>query len=196
MNKLYYFTKLTLTALFILLLAPIQVSAQCPIVERDVTNCKSSTQFDAIGAVLKDFFSDGSTPTWLFESGATFKENGDGTADLTGVLAQYPLPSSRRFQISVRFINQTPTGNPVLLNTNPSTAGWYYYNWGEAKLTGLGDLEGAVVNLFQRDKPAQVGIGGADQVAVGKLFHNRLTRQFKSMNFLPIQVLIKRICVL
>jgi Ricin-type beta-trefoil lectin domain-like/SdrD B-like domain/Secretion system C-terminal sorting domain len=135
---------------------------------RDLYNCKRGTN-DEIGAVLKNFFQDGSTPSWLFESGGTFVENADGTADLTAVLAQYPLPSTRRFQVSIHYVGKTcvaPPNSPVLMNTTPTnTQDWYYYDWGTATLTGLTDLQGAQLNLSKRGKFAQMGIGGADQVA-------------------------------
>ena len=146
--------------------------AQCPPADRTIANCKAGTP-DAIGAVLKNFFQgeDIDKAAWLFEDGGTFVENGDGTADLTAVLAQYPLPSNRRFLVSIHYTGQTmtaPAGSPMLINLAPfniSTQGWYYYEWGAATLTGLSDLDGAQLNLTKRGKAAQAGIGGADQVA-------------------------------
>ena len=153
-------------------LAPLSIEAQnCPGATRAVSNCKASTPNDAIGVVLKNFFQDGGSATWRFEPGATFVENTDGTARLRGVIAYYDKPT-RRFDIDITFIGQTytpPMGSPVLMNTSPSTVGWYYYDWGTATLTGLGDLAGAKLNLSKRGKAFQVGIGAADQVVdVGK----------------------------
>jgi hypothetical protein len=138
----------------------------CPGATRDVSNSKSGTANDAIGIAMRNFFADGGSATWRFEAGAKFVENTDGTAKLTGVIAYYDKPT-RRFQVDINFIGQTfvaPAGSPVLFNTNPSTAGWYYYYWGASSLTGLGDLAGAKVNLSLRGKPLQVGIGAEDVV--------------------------------
>ena len=148
-------------------LAPLSIEAQnCPGATRTATNCKASTPNDAIGIAMKNFFQDGGSATWRFEAGATFVENTDGTARLKGVIAYYDKPT-RRFDIDITFIGQTytpPMGSPVLMNTSPSTVGWYYYDWGTATLTGLGDLAGAKLNLSKRGKSFQVGIGAADQV--------------------------------
>ncbi len=152
------------------ILVPLSTKAQnCPGATRTVSNCKASTPNDAIGVAMKDFFQSGggASATWRFESGATFVENTDGTARLRGVLAYYDKPTTHRFDVDITFIGQTftpPMGSPVLMNTSPSTAGWYYYNWGAATMTGLGDLAGAKLNLKMRGKAFQVGIGGADQV--------------------------------
>jgi flavin reductase (DIM6/NTAB) family NADH-FMN oxidoreductase RutF len=144
----------------------------CPGANRDVSNSKSSTPNDAIGVAMKNFFADGGSATWRFEPGAKFIENTDGTAKLTGVIAYYDK-STRRFQVDINLVGQTynaPAGSPVLFNTNPSTAGWYYYFAGSSSFTGLGDLAGAKVDISLRGKALQLGIGAADAVAdIGKL---------------------------
>jgi hypothetical protein len=144
----------------------------CPGANRDVSNSKSSTPNDAIGVAMKNFFADGGSATWRFEPGAKFIENTDGTAKLTGVLAYYDKPT-RRFQVDINLIGQTynaPAGSPVLFNTNPSIAGWYYYFAGPSSFTGLSDLAGAKLDFTLRGKALQLGIGGADAVAdIGKL---------------------------
>jgi hypothetical protein len=143
-----------------------QLSAQCPPVTRTVSNAKSDTPNDAIGVILKDFISSGGAG-WLFEQGATFTENADGSADLQGILVQYPLPSNFKFDLNVHFINRTttaPAGSPVLLNTTPNIQNWVYFDWGTATMKGMGELEGALVNLTKRGKAAQIGIGGNDQL--------------------------------
>lgn len=151
-------------------LASFSTNAQsCPGATRDVSNCKASTPNDAIGAAMKDFFQSGggASATWRFESGAKFVENTDGTARLTGVLAYYDKPTTHRFNVDILFIGQTytpPMGSPVLMNTNPNTTGWYYYDWGTATMTGLNDLAGAKVNLKKRGKAFQVGVGASDQI--------------------------------
>ncbi len=142
-----------------------QLSAQCPPVARTVSNAKSDTPNDAIGVILKGFISSGGAG-WLFEQGATFKENADGSADLKGILTQYPLPSNFKFEVNIHFINRmttAPSGSPVLMNTTPNTQNWVYFDWGTATMKGAGELEGAFVNLTKRDKAAQMGIGGNDQ---------------------------------
>ncbi|NJN33617.1 MAG: hypothetical protein HC817_04540 [Saprospiraceae bacterium] len=133
-----------------------------------LTTARLTQNGDAIGAVLKDFMSDQTTSSWVFEPGGTFVENTNGTARLKAVLSYFADRSKRRMEIDVTFIGQTftpPMGSPVLMNTNPaSTAGWYYYDWGTATLTGLNDLAGMKLNLKKRGKAFQFGIGGADQV--------------------------------
>ena len=149
-----------------LFLTGITFAQTCPGANRDVSNCKSGTPNDAIGVAMQNFFADGGSATWRFESGAKFVENTDGTAKLTGVIAYYDKPT-RRFQVDITFIGQTfiaPAGSPGLFNTNPSTAGWYYYYWGTSTLTGLGDLVGAKLDLALRGKPLQVGIGASDMI--------------------------------
>jgi HYR domain/Secretion system C-terminal sorting domain len=148
------------------------IAQSCPGANRDVSNSKSSTPNDAIGVAMKNFFADGGSATWRFEPGAKFIENTDGTAKLTGVLAYYDMPT-RRFQVDINLIGQTynaPAGSPVLFNTNPSIAGWYYYFAGPSSFTGLSDLAGAKLDFTLRGKALQLGIGGADAVAdIGKL---------------------------
>jgi HYR domain/Secretion system C-terminal sorting domain len=146
------------------LMATSNYAQSCPGANRDVTNSKSSTANDAIGVAMKSFFADGGSATWRFEPGAKFIENTDGTARLTGVISYYDKPS-RRLQVDLNLEGQTfiaPTGSPVLFNTNPSTAGWYYYFGAASSFTGLGDLAGAKVDISLRGKALQMGIGGAD----------------------------------
>jgi HYR domain/Secretion system C-terminal sorting domain len=155
-----------------LLMSTFNYAQSCPGANRDVSNSKSSIPNDAIGVAMKNFFADGGSATWRFEPGAKFIENTDGTAKLTGVLAYYDKPN-RRLQVDINFVGQTynaPAGSPVLFNTNPSIAGWYYYFASASTFTGLGDLAGAKIDFSLRGKAAQVGIGGADAVAdIGKL---------------------------
>jgi hypothetical protein len=155
-----------------LLMSTSNYAQSCPGANRDVSNSKSGTPNDAIGVIMKNFFADGGSSTWRFEPGAKFVENTDGTAKLTGVLAYYDKPT-RRFQVDINFVGQTynaPAGSPVLFNTTPSIAGWYYYFGGASTFTGLSDLAGAKLDFSLRGKAAQVGIGGTDAVAdAGKL---------------------------
>ncbi len=167
MKKIFY----TIVLLISLVTIPLSTWAQCPGATRTAVDCKAGT-INAIGWAMKNFFPDGSTSTWNWEAGAKFVENTDGTADLTGVIAHLSNPTTRRFQVNIHFIGQTyiaPPGSPVLFNTSPSIAGWYYYDWGESTLTGLNDLSGAKLTLLKRGKSMQVGIGAADQVEeIGK----------------------------
>jgi HYR domain/Secretion system C-terminal sorting domain len=155
-----------------LLLSTSNYAQSCPGASRDVSNSKSGTPNDAIGVAMKNFFADGGSSTWRFEPGAKFIENTDGTAKLTGVLAYYDKPT-RRFQVDINLVGQTynaPAGSPVLFNTTPSIAGWYYYFGGASTFTGLSDLAGAKIDFSLRGKAFQMGIGGADAVAdIGKL---------------------------
>jgi hypothetical protein len=167
---------LLLVVAFILgLIAPLSINAQtCPGANRQLFNSKAQTANDAIGAVLKNFLTDGTNPAWLWESGATFVENPDGTARLRGVLRSYVSPTTHRLDVDVTFNARSftpPMGSPVLMNTTPpTTEGWYYYEWAKGTMTGLNKLAGAKVNLKKRGKCLQIGIGGSDQVAdIGRL---------------------------
>lgn len=166
MNKIHYI-KATLL-LLLGFLGPLSMSAQC--ITRTVTDCKISTANDAIGWAMKDFFQDGSTPTWNWEAGASWSECADGTATLTGVIRHYANPTSRRFQVSINFSNRSctlPTGMTPETNNLPtgtSTANWYYQTLTSGTLTGLNDLAGAQLTLRQHMMPSQIGIGGANQV--------------------------------
>jgi hypothetical protein len=160
---------LLLVVAFILgLILPLSIDAQsCPGADRQLYNSKAQTPFDAIGAVLKNFLTDGTNPAWLWEPGATFVENADGTARLRGVLKSYVSPTTHRLDIDITFNARTftpPMGSPVLMNTAPPTAGWYYYDWAKGTMTGLNKLAGAKLNLKKRGKALQVGVGASDQV--------------------------------
>jgi hypothetical protein len=147
--------------------APMSVNAQtCPPANRQLFNAKAETQYDAIGAALKNLLSDNTNAAWVWESGASFVENSDGTARLQGILRSFQYPTTHHLQVDIAFTGRTfvaPSGSPVLMNTAPSTNGWYYYQWGAASMTGLNNLAGARINLTQRGKALQIGVGGADQ---------------------------------
>ena len=71
-----------------MLYSHVQVLAQsCPPANRTVSNCKTANPNDAIGAVIKNLIKNNGIDegidkaAWLFESGGSFVENGDGTAD-------------------------------------------------------------------------------------------------------------------
>ncbi len=136
----------------------------CPGATRNVTNSKSlnSNQWDDVGVALSGLFSNNSNSSWLFAPGTTFVENTDGTARLTGTLNVFGYPSpNQAFAVDITFIGQTytpPTGSPEN-RTGVPTTGWYYYHWGTAKLTGLGDLAGGVLTLTEHTKAFQLGIG-------------------------------------
>ena len=159
---------LLLFAFLLGFVAPMSVNAQtCPPASRQLFNAKAETQYDAIGAALKNLLSDNTNAAWVWESGATFVENSDGTARLQGILRSFQNPTTHRLQVDVTFTGRTfvaPAGSPVLMNTNPSTNGWYYYQWGAASMTGLNNLAGARITLAQRGKALQIGVGAADQV--------------------------------
>ena len=165
MNKRFYIK--TMVWLLLGFLGPLSMSAQC--ITRTVTDCKISTPNDAIGWAMKDFFQDGSTPTWNWEAGASWSECADGTATLTGVIKHYANPTSRRFQVSINFSNRSctlPTGMVPERNNLPtgtSTANWYYQTLSSGTLTGLNDLAGARLTLSQHMMPSQAGVGGANQ---------------------------------
>jgi hypothetical protein len=163
--------------LFLLALLPLSISAQC--VTRNVTNCKNSDPNQAIGAAMQGFFTDGSTGSFQWYSdathpSATISECADGSATLTGTLAHFGN-TARLFRVNVQFVRRSCTlapGATQETNNMPagtSTAGWYYYEWGAATMTGEGQCAGATLNLVQHMMPAQAGVNAANQLPdVGK----------------------------
>jgi hypothetical protein len=135
-------------------------------VTRQVTNAKStnSNQWDDFGMLLTGIMSDNTPAAWLFQSGTTFVENTDGTARLSGTIAQFGN-ANRRFNVVLNLTAQTftPRAGSPYTNYGQAATGWYYYQWGSATLTGAGDLAGASVTLARNGHDFQVGIGGDDQ---------------------------------
>lgn len=168
------FTLLTAFLLITLLqFVPSEIRAQgVTSITRTVSDCKAGT-VNAIGWAMQNFFNDGSTASWNFDSGATWLENSDGTACLTGVITQYGsgvagLPK-RSFTVKVSFSGKSSTGTPDvtnLANCPPySTNGWSYYTLSSGTLTGIAGTttDGAKLNLTQHMMPSQYGIGAANQ---------------------------------
>ncbi len=165
------------------------VNTQCQKIVRNVGNALSgnntpafsmpyppdvSTLYDDQAFVMQNLYSNiavGGNDGWFFKSGATFTENTDGTALLTGTIQQYS-DLNRSFDVSIQFTGRTwdPTTLPAPVIASPenrlgvSTSGWYYYTWGAATLTGHGSLEGGKLSLNLHHKALQVGMGG-DQFA-------------------------------
>ncbi len=146
------------------------LSAQtCGTATRTAVDCKFGTP-DAIGWAMQQFFSDGSTASWNFESGAVFQENADGSAVLTGTITQYGSSPKRSFAVVVNFTGKsaTTTGTPETNNLCPvpsSTSSWWYYTLSSGSLTGIAGtpVAGGKVTLKQHMMPSQYGIGGANQ---------------------------------
>ncbi len=168
--------------LSILVNSSILAQNPCQPITRSVTNAKStnSNVFDDIGVVMTNFLNDQSQAGWLFENGATFTENGDGTATLKGSIKQFgDYAAPRRFKVNVILRGQTfrtPEGSPYN-KTDVSTNSWYYYPTFEGELTGLDALEGGKVTISRYAKAAQIGIGAnqipdetLDQKANGSAF--------------------------
>ncbi len=114
-------------------------------------------------------------PDLLFIEGGDFVEYADGTAKLSGVVEKVGEPG-QRWTVDIAFterknpgaVDHPPTGSPKLELPSgsyveqggvidPST--WHYYRATDGTLTGLDDVEGAVLSV-QDDGPAfQVGLG-------------------------------------
>ena len=61
---------LLLTTFLLGVMAPLSIKAQsCPGATRQLSNSKAQTQYDAIGAALKNFLTDGTNAAWLWEPG-------------------------------------------------------------------------------------------------------------------------------
>ncbi len=134
----------------------------CQSVTRQVSNAKSTNAdpWDDIGVVM-NLLTVGSA-SWLFEPGAVFQENANGTATLTGVIYQFGYPN-RRLQVNINMSGRNWTG-PFFNQTGVPTTGWYLYPTWSGTMTGLGDLAGGSVNLlYHMNTGIQVGIG-ANQV--------------------------------
>ncbi len=158
-----------LSAILLTTFSSMSLSAQnCGTATRTAVDCKFGTP-DAVGWAMQQFFNDGSTATWNFESGATFVENADGTACLKGVITQYGSSPARSFNVVVNFTGKstTTTGTPETNNLCPpgSTASWQYYTLSSGSLTGVAGTAaaGAQLTLTQHMMPSQYGIGGANQ---------------------------------
>jgi major membrane immunogen (membrane-anchored lipoprotein) len=143
--------------------------AQCPTAQRDATNCKSlnDNPWDDEGFLFRELIA-GVDASWKWEGPASFKENGDGTARLTGTIRHWDK-ANLKFSVDITFINQTytpPSGSPYN-QTGTSTNGWYYYRWGSAILTGQGDFAGGTLSLVEHMAAFQVGNGAHQQWADG-----------------------------
>ncbi len=112
----------------------------CQSVTRQVFNAKSTNAdpWDDIGVVM-NLLNIGNA-SWLFEPGATFQENADGTGSLTGVIYQFGY-ANRRLQVNINFSGRNWSG-PFFNQTGVSTTGWYLYPTWSGSMTGLGDLAG------------------------------------------------------
>lgn len=110
-----------------------------------------------------------------FVAGGDFSERDDGTARIIGVIASESQPELR-FQVDVEFRNRIsvgdlshpPSGSPkkeldgaaYIENDGPIHPGnWHYYDITDGMLTGLGEQEGAKIELSRRGPAFQVGYG-------------------------------------
>ena len=158
-----------LSAILITAFSSLSLSAQnCGPATRTAVDCKTGTP-DAVGWAMQQFFNDGSTTTWNFESGATFVENADGTACLKGIISQYASSPKRSFIVVVNFTGKSTTtsGSPETSNLclPISTSAWQYYILSSGTLTGVAGtpISGAQLTLTQHMMPSQYGIGAANQ---------------------------------
>ncbi|MEM6455910.1 MAG: SdrD B-like domain-containing protein [Acidobacteriota bacterium] len=107
---------------------------------------------------------------FVFQPDGRFVENLDGTGSLTGTIVSLGNPNLR-FQVDAQvsgFQVTPPNGSPKreLRSSayvdnggpiDPST--WYYYTNLSGTLTGLGDLDGAILSITRRGPAWQVGNG-------------------------------------
>jgi Ricin-type beta-trefoil lectin domain-like/HYR domain/Secretion system C-terminal sorting domain len=143
------------------------VSAQCPGATRSVTNCKSLNDniWDDEGFLFRELVA-GVDASWKWEGPASFVENTDGTARLTGNIRHWAL-ANLQFAVDITFINQSftpPPGSPHN-QTGTATSSWYYYRWGNAVLTGKGDFAGGKLTLKEHMAAFQIGNGAHQQWA-------------------------------
>ena len=150
------------------------ITAQtCPSVTRVVTNAKStnSNQWDDIAAVMGNLLDQsGKDASWIFEPGASFQENGDGTATLTGTVSVFgDIAPKRSFDVVVNFTGRSftaPAGG-AYNNTGVPTSNWSYYSNFTGTLTGKDRLAGGKLNVSLFMHQFQIGIG-ADQMFVAE----------------------------
>ena len=145
------------------------ISAQtCPDVTRTLTNAKSTNanKWDDIGAVMSNLLTGPSDASWLFETGAIFQENGDGTAKISGTLKLFgDATPARRFDVVLNLTGRTyvtPAGG-AYNNTGVPITTWYYYPNFTGTLTGKDALAGSQLSVSLFMHALQVGIG-ADQI--------------------------------
>ncbi len=140
----------------------------CPDTTRSLTNAKSTNanKWDDIGAVMSNLLTGPSDASWLFEAGATFQENGDGTAKVTGTLKLFgDATPARRFDVVLNLTGRTyttPAGG-AYNNTGVPTTSWYYYPNFTGMLTGKDALAGSQLSVALFMHAFQVGIG-ANQI--------------------------------
>lgn len=131
-------------------------------------NAKSTNTnlFDDIGVIMTNVLNDNSETGWLFEDGATFIENLDGTAQIKGTIKQFGDYSQiRRFEVDLTLSGQTftpPPGSPYN-KTDVPTEGWYYYTSISGTFTGLDGIAGGKLGIVLHMKAFQAGIG-ANQI--------------------------------
>ena len=140
----------------------------CPNTTRILTNAKSTNAnpWDDIGAVMSNLLTGPADASWLFETGAKFQENGDGTAQIIGTLKLFgdAIPA-RRFDVVLNLTGRTyvtPAGS-VYNKTGVPTNTWYYYPNFTGTFTGKDALAGSQLSVALFMHPLQVGIG-ANQI--------------------------------
>jgi hypothetical protein len=159
----------TIFLLMLMLSLPAMMYAQCPGATRTVTNCKSLNDniWDDEGFLLRELIA-GVDASWKWDGPASFVENTDGTARLTGNIRHWDK-ANLQFSVDITFINQSfnpPAGSPYN-QTGQATSSWYYYRWGSAVLTGKGDFAGGKLTLVEHMAAFQVGNGAHQQWADG-----------------------------
>jgi hypothetical protein len=169
--KSFFKHKMSLCMLLVMILIADYVSANnipdpppppCSAITRQVSNAKSnnSDPWDDIGVVM-NLLNTGNA-SWLFEAGAVFQENANGTGSLTGVIHQFGY-TNRRLQVNIQFSDRSWTG-PFFNQTGVPTTGWYVYNTWTGTMTGLSDLAGGAINMsYHMNSGIQAGVG-ANQV--------------------------------
>jgi hypothetical protein len=163
------------------------LQAQCPGATRSVTNCKSLNDniWDDEGFLFRELVA-GLDASWKWDGPASFVENTDGTARLTGNIRHWDK-ANLQFSVDITFINQTfnpPAGSPYN-QTGASTTGWYYYRWGSAVLTGKGDFLGGKLTLVEHMAAFQVGNGAHQQWAQMQImFFNPIMPVFQTLKLI------------
>lgn len=146
------------------LLSQTDSTKPCLTVTRTVKNAKISTTnvWDDMAFVFGYLMRDGTASPWTLEAGGTFKETGDGKAELNATIRQFTgLTPPRRLRVSLKFSGRTfktpSTGGFNALRV--PTSGWYYYPTISGTLTGLEALSGGILTLQQHGTQFQMGVG-------------------------------------
>ncbi len=132
----------------------------------DAYQCDVDLDFGFWAYDFIDQFGHSATETHFEEKGnSTFVEYSNGTAHLSMKVRSHE-DSGVKFQIELDFSGRTFT-TPSDANDNeygcynPDNSDWYYYTNVTGTITGLADMAGAEINVWNTMHPFQMGTGAA-----------------------------------